>query len=166
MSDRVLFAFDGTWNEPSALELSGRKARPEFGDPLDHLRDTTETNVLRFQRMYGDDRSLYISGVGTRYGTPGRILGGATGAGAQARIRQAYVTLCQQWEKGDHEVDVVGFSRGAALAIHFCNVARFSHSRISPSCRRTFQVGCVSGVLLARNSPWSVSRWLRFTVNT
>jgi hypothetical protein len=32
-----------------------------------------------------------------------------------------YDELCENWEEGDHQIDIIGFSRGAALAVHFAN---------------------------------------------
>ena len=118
----MLIAFDGTWNRPIDKGADASGYRPEFGASLDHLRDTQDSNVVRFQRLYGDDRSLYIPGVGTRYGLAGKGLGGFSGAGARSRIRQAYRAVCARWLDGDHHIDVIGFSRGAALAVHFANV--------------------------------------------
>lgn len=104
----ALYAFNGTWN----------KDEP---DP------TMDTNVIKFVEIYNrsadpDDHSEIIDGVGTRYSTFGKMAGGITGAGGQKRIQEMYVQACENYENGDKEIDVIGFSRGAALAVHFCNV--------------------------------------------
>ena len=56
----ALYAFDGTWNE-------------DDGNPgVD--AGNSETNVVKFREAY-DGNLHYIEGVGTRFGTIGRILG-------------------------------------------------------------------------------------------
>ncbi len=98
----ALYAFDGTWNK----------------DEVDELDDT---NVVRFREVYAGADYEYLAGVGTRFGAIGRALGGILGAGGRSRIREMYETLCGNWQKGDREIDIIGFSRGAALAVHFAN---------------------------------------------
>jgi len=60
--------------------------------------------------------------VGTRYGALGRFLGGIFGTGGKTRIEEMYEKLVTNWLQGDEEIDIIGFSRGAALAVHFSNV--------------------------------------------
>lgn len=98
----ALYAFDGTWNEDEP-------------DPSD------DTNVLRFKRAY-QGHAEYIEGVGTRFGAIGRVLGGVFGAGGKSRVHEMYEQLVKNWQAGDDEIDIIGFSRGAALAVHFSNV--------------------------------------------
>ena len=98
----TLYAFDGTWNRE---------------DPV--LIETT--NVVRFRDRY-DGHCEYLSGVGTRFGALGLALGGAFGAGGQTRIEEMYASLVANWKRGDQVIDIIGFSRGAALAVHFSNV--------------------------------------------
>ena len=101
----ALYAFDGTWNEGEA-EL-------EF-----------DTNVKKFVEAYrGNGKTAeYIEGVGTRFGAVGRALGGVFGLGGRTRIEEMYEKLEANWNGGDQEIDIIGFSRGAALAVHFANV--------------------------------------------
>lgn len=101
----ALYAFDGTWNR--------ERNAGEYGK---------NTNVVKFHRAYSDTGNFYTKGVGTRLGLIGKIVGGAIGAGGKKRIRQAYDELCQNYVDGDTMIDIVGFSRGAALALHFANV--------------------------------------------
>jgi uncharacterized protein (DUF2235 family) len=108
----ALYAFDGTGNED----------RP--GEDLD-------SNVLEFFRAYiplGNDDpgqplgSLYLKGIGTRAKTfVGEGLAEAFGIGGHKRVRQALDRLENNCEAGDTVIDVIGFSRGAALAISFAN---------------------------------------------
>ena len=46
-----------------------------------------------------------------------------------------YRRLCERYHSGDTAVDVVGFSRGAALAVHFANVLH-AHGIRNPKGRR------------------------------
>ncbi|MEM7247388.1 MAG: DUF2235 domain-containing protein [Acidobacteriota bacterium] len=98
----ALYAFDGTWNE-------------------DEEKATEDSNVIRFRDLY-EGPVEYRAGVGTRFGHLGRVLGGLFGVGGRSRIEEMYDALRENWSRGDQVVDVVGFSRGSALAIHFCNV--------------------------------------------
>ena len=97
----ALYAFDGTSRE----------------DDVDDARDT---NVVRFARAYRG-RRIYRSGVGTRFGAVGRVLGGWMGLGLHQRVAEALDALKVNFDQGDRVIDVVGFSRGAAAAVHFTN---------------------------------------------
>jgi len=97
----ALYAFDGTWNS-------------------DKPGSQHDTNVLWFRRAYTGE-CFYREGVGTRFGPFGQVLGGITGAGGHTRIHEALQQLAQHIESGDTVIDVVGFSRGAALALDFAN---------------------------------------------
>jgi uncharacterized protein (DUF2235 family) len=96
-----LYAFDGTG---------------QIDDELD-LRDT---NVVRFRDAYKGHK-YYQTGVGTRLGLIGRIIGGITGAGGRTRVRESLSALDENMKKGDRIIDIIGFSRGAAIAVHFAN---------------------------------------------
>jgi uncharacterized protein (DUF2235 family) len=114
----ALYAFDGTWNEAHDAGEYGRN-----------------TNVVKFLRAYGgvkdllqsgdhepdEDAGHYTKGIGTRHGTVGKLLGGAFGVGGRRRISRASEQLRRRFAAGDTTVDIIGFSRGAALAIHFAN---------------------------------------------
>ena len=109
----ALYAFDGTGNE-------------------DQERDELDSNVVAFFNAYVDpnknadpdkkEGSLYLKGIGTRAHTVfGRNPAEAFGIGGHRRIRQALERLENNLEAGDEIVDVVGFSRGAALSMSFTN---------------------------------------------
>ena len=98
----ALYAFDGTL---------------DFDQELDGL----DTNVVRFKELYNGDTEAYLEGVGTRHGVLGKALGGVFGFGGRARINEMYDLLCEKYKNGDKQIDIVGFSRGAALALHFAN---------------------------------------------
>ena len=99
----ALYAFDGTWNS-------------------DEVADIEDTNVVRFKELYIGNNAEYLEGVGTRFGKIGKLVGGLFGAGGRTRIDEMYDELCENWEKGDTVIDIIGFSRGAALAVHFANL--------------------------------------------
>jgi uncharacterized protein (DUF2235 family) len=98
----ALYAFDGTWQ-------------------MDAADVAQDTNVVLFRNAYTDGPVTYLPGVGTRCGWLGKLAGGITGAGGHWRVSQALKAFEQQWAAGDRVVDVVGFSRGSALALHFAN---------------------------------------------
>lgn len=97
----ALYAFDGTWN-------------------VDDEDDNKDSNVVKFNELYVGN-SHYLAGVGTRLGAIGRVAGGLFGVGGRTRIEEMSESLRGFWEAGDHHVDIIGFSRGAALAVHFAN---------------------------------------------
>lgn len=99
----ALYAFDGTWNEDDA-------------DVPDKA-----TNVVRLRDAY-DGPVEYREGVGTRFGALGHVIGGLFGAGGRSRIEEMYDAAKANWARGDRVIDIIGFSRGAALAVHFANI--------------------------------------------
>jgi hypothetical protein len=111
----ALYAFDGTWNKPDT-----------DSDGIDE-----NTNVFNFLSFYApgdadarDKLEEYETGVGTRHGAPGRIVGGFFGAGGRERVHEMVDSFAANWKRNgpeDRTVDIIGFSRGAALALHFAN---------------------------------------------
>jgi hypothetical protein len=104
-----LYAFDGTWNEKKT------------DDDLKYKN----TNVCRFHDAYQKNTGrseFYVEGVGTRYDILGKIIGGVFGAGVLPRLHEAYDHLCKAWASGDQVIDIVGFSRGAAICLDFCHL--------------------------------------------
>lgn len=104
----ALYAFDGTGNED----------------------EEHDTNVLEFFRgVVGKDPDyesdigpLYLPGVGTGTGhRVRRLFEKAFGKGGHDRIGLAFDRLQRNLAAGDGEIDIVGFSRGAALAVSFAN---------------------------------------------
>jgi uncharacterized protein (DUF2235 family) len=119
----ALYAFDGTGSD----DIGGNK----------------DSNVLEFFRAYDGGRrnddpslpigSLYLKGIGTRARSfVGTRPPEAFGIGGHRRVRQALDRLENNFEAGDAIVDVVGFSRGAALAVSFANelAGKFPHISI------------------------------------
>src|SRR5262245_58473244 len=101
----ALYAFDGTWNSATLN---------------DDVEQENETNVANFYEAYRDQK-WYVSGPGTRAGKVGKAVGGTFGAGSFERVNEAYNELCKKFAAGDTAIDIVGFSRGAALALDFAN---------------------------------------------
>ncbi len=107
-----LVAFDGTGNNKDAE-----------GD--------APTNVRRLWEAYRA-KSLYLRGVGSSDVFGWRVIenagGGYSGAGGQARVEKAWSKIVEHYrnlsdmEVDDDPLDVIGFSRGAALARQFANV--------------------------------------------
>ena len=109
----ALYAFDGTGNE-------------------DQEDDARDSNVVDFFSAYIDPKknddpkkelgSLYLKGIGRRAQTfVGKGLAEAFGIGGHQRVRQAMERLENNLDAGDTAVDIVGFSRGAAIAMSFAN---------------------------------------------
>lgn len=98
----ALYAFDGTWQQ-------------------DEVDPDKNTNVVCFRNAYAHGEIFYEPGVGTRGGWFGRIAGAVTGAGGKRRVKEALAAFRRIQLAGDKKVDIVGFSRGAALALHFAN---------------------------------------------
>jgi uncharacterized protein (DUF2235 family) len=106
----ALYAFNGTWNSEKT-DVESTTADESMGN----------TNVVKFKAAYQGANGYYTNGVGTRFGFTGRFVGGAFGIGGLDRINDALDHLRKRLAAGDREIDIVGFSRGAALAIAFAN---------------------------------------------
>jgi uncharacterized protein (DUF2235 family) len=110
----ALYAFDGTGQDDS-----------DAGTDQQAVANTT--NVWKFYSAYDANvrpkgiSSIYIPGVGTRFGAIGKVVGGALGAGWLDRIKSTYDSLCGAYASGDRDIDIIGFSRGAAIALDFAN---------------------------------------------
>ncbi len=103
---RIVICFDGTWNTPADENLPDEQQ--------------VETNVRRFFESVHDtgadgirQEKWYDQGVGTHWFD--RFAGGATGAGLDFNIVEAYGVLAEMYEDAD-EIYVLGFSRGAYTA--------------------------------------------------
>lgn len=98
----ALYAFDGTWQK-------------------DEIDDEKDTNVCRFLSAYNEPgvANHYAAGVGTKWGAIGKIFGVAFGIGGWDRVNKAKAHLEKNWKS--EPLVIVGFSRGAALALDFAN---------------------------------------------
>jgi uncharacterized protein (DUF2235 family) len=110
----ALYAFDGTKDDDSNAATTWEAV-------------AADTNVYRFYSAYTgyarsmDIQTAYVPGVGTRFGVIGRLAGGAWGVGWLPRVNETYDALCKNYVAGDHDIDVIGFSRGSAIALDFVN---------------------------------------------
>jgi len=123
----TLFALDGTSNRLSGgpgkwthvAYMAVARSRTLL-PPRGAMSPTADT-----LQVQGDD-VMYQRGVGS--GTAlDRLFGGATGWGAKARVRRAYQKICKNYANPnasaeDLTIDIIGFSRGAATALHLANV--------------------------------------------
>jgi RHS repeat-associated protein len=82
-------------------------------------RYETWTHVSILHRSYSGI-AHYREGVGSRWYSS--VLGGATGAGGTVRLDDMYRLLVETYKKGDKDIDIIGFSRGASLAREFANM--------------------------------------------
>jgi uncharacterized protein (DUF2235 family) len=109
----ALYAFDGTGDQ-------------------DEEDATLDSNVVDFFTAYQDEDknadpdqdfgSLYLKGIGRLAKTfIGSSLAEAFGIGGHRRVEQAMRRLKNNRKRGDRMVDIVGFSRGAAIAMSFAN---------------------------------------------
>jgi uncharacterized protein (DUF2235 family) len=106
----ALYAFDGTGNEDEDFDSNALEFFRAFRDPL---RNHDPTEPLG---------SLYLKGIGTRARTrTGELLAQKWGLGGHRRVREALDRLENNQEAGDTQIHIVGFSRGAALALSFAN---------------------------------------------
>ena len=99
----ALYAFDGTGNE----------------DEEDNEEDTN-VRIMSTSGAY-DGKPHYYKGVGTKFGLLGKFFGGVLGLGGRSRISKALKDLDRNFAAGDKTIDIIGFSRGAAMALHFAN---------------------------------------------
>ena len=107
MVTRLVLCFDGTWDRPSSTANPAQRV---------------ETNVVRFydsvlngtQSDGSVQKKWYDTGVGTDWWDS--ISGGVFGFGLDEKIRDGYRFLVQNYpdpDQGDHELFILGFSRGA-----------------------------------------------------
>lgn len=96
-TQRLIFLFDGTWNDPQDRTNVYRLAR----DIHDH-----DSHAVR-------QRFFYEPGVGTRPWE--RLLGGAFGIGLSRNLQNGYDWLVRHYVEDTH-VFIFGFSRGAYTA--------------------------------------------------
>lgn len=77
------------------------------------------------ERYLGQSEKIYIDGVGSQQrSTPGALIERGTGSGSQNRIEQAYDAVVAFYNKNqgfDVDVNLIGFSRGAAQARALAN---------------------------------------------
>ena len=108
----ALYAFDGTGNE--VHDVPGKNSN------VHKLRKVYEKNY----QPVGRSECIYQEGVGTRWSFLGMFFGSIFGAGGGKRLKRAHKQCEKNFDHGDEVIDIIGFSRGAALAIEFANMVR------------------------------------------
>lgn len=160
---RIGVFFDGTgnnrFNSPQALEgRSGERQRSSYANAL--------TNVALLYELYPsaapvDDGQpvtgrLYVEGIGTTQGQADSLWSQATGRGCTGvaeRVEQASQALAEQVKQHAQasgarqavslQVDLFGFSRGAAAARHLANdLHRGQHSRLARTLLEQAGIDC------------------------
>jgi len=103
---RLITCTDGTWDKP--------------GDKLNE--EALDSNVCLLYNAIADvdqneikQLKVYDTGVGTGYTIKDKLAGGITGEGLDKKIKDVYIFLMLNYEKGDH-IYLFGFSRGAYTA--------------------------------------------------
>ena len=147
----ALYAFDGTgdrwnpgtrWNVSDLNSLSADERR-ELLATITHTAKTQSkrflTNVVFFYKEYAASgmQAEYFPGVGsgawfeTKTGkTLDFIFGGAFGIGAQGIVNQAFQRLRRNFSRGDRVIDIIGYSRGAAIARMFADRVARDYSKL------------------------------------
>jgi uncharacterized protein (DUF2235 family) len=129
----ALYAFDGTWNrEHTGADYNANSNVVKFAQRYDAAKAVYQKKGDE-NHIVEDRDTGYISGPGTRHHVAGMIFGGLAGFGGRTRVREAIARARRKIAEGDTIVDVVGFSRGAAIALHFVN--ELSELRPAPRVR-------------------------------
>jgi len=105
-----LFAIDGTWRD-------------------DEGKTDNVSNVCDFYMRSTEEPKKYSGGPGSKRGPIGFINGGMTGAGSAGIANDVYADACAAYCTGQCEINLVGWSRGAVIAV---NVADMLNSRGCP----------------------------------
>ena len=119
----ALYAFDGTgdrWDQTSEITPEAKTKKGRY-----------LTNVVFFYKEYVKSyktdieadkvHAEYFPGVGSSGKTLDFIFGGAFGIGALGIVNRAFRRLKANFSKGDNVIDIVGYSRGAAIARVFAD---------------------------------------------
>lgn len=93
-----LYAIDGTWFDVDAKT-----------DPY--------SNVSNFRQNSKEEPKYYYGGPGATAGPVGSLNGGAFGAGGNAIANDVYKQACEDFCKGHCKINLVGWSRGAVIAM-------------------------------------------------
>jgi Uncharacterized alpha/beta hydrolase domain (DUF2235) len=148
----ALYAFDGTgehWNPGAFWNLNNLRKFDERQkhDLLKTIKPDSKTdkdryltNVVFFYKEYVKSglHAEYFPGVGsgasfkTKTGiTLDFIFGGAFGFGAQGIVNKAFKRLKENFELGDKVIDIVGYSRGAAISCMFADKIFRDYKKLS-----------------------------------
>jgi uncharacterized protein (DUF2235 family) len=84
-------------------------------------RDQSHVGIL--YSIYNGNK-WYEKGVGSTWDGPldNPWVGGFAGSGGATRLESMYQKFLEYYGGGDHDIDIIGFSRGSALAREFANM--------------------------------------------
>ncbi len=121
----ALYAFDGTkdrWDGQSPITPTAKTANDRY-----------LSNVVLFYQAYAQSGlpAHYFPGVGSTMGLLDRIFGVAFGAGALGIVNKAFRQLQKNFRAGDRTIDIVGYSRGAAIARIFADKTFREYAKLS-----------------------------------
>lgn len=138
----ALYAFDGTgdrWNPGNRWNLKALRKlndvqKNELLNTITPEAKTDKgrylTNVVFFYKEYVKSglHAEYFPGVGSGawfVTQTGKMLdfifGGAFGIGALGIVKDAFEKLKKNFKEGDYDIDIIGYSRGAAIARMFAD---------------------------------------------
>lgn len=111
----ALYAFDGTgdsWDQKSPITPTAKTKNERY-----------LTNVVFFYKEYMESgmHAEYFPGIGSSRRIGDRIFGVTFGFGALGIVNDAFSKLKKNYKRGDQVIDIVGYSRGAALARTFAD---------------------------------------------
>jgi uncharacterized protein (DUF2235 family) len=112
---RIITCSDGTWNKPGE-EDNGQMTQTNVQKIFELIHKTDVTNNIIQIKFYDE-------GVGSEGNSIQKIMGGATGAGLDEKILDAYKFIVWNFEEGD-ELYLFGFSRGAYTARSLAGLIR------------------------------------------
>ena len=138
MAKKLVIFCDGTWNKPETLihkdgflkrarRWTVNKVKSAFGkgnplSPPSPQPVTAVTNVVKLMRAVlktnaGTPQvSQYVRGLGTDGLWVSRALGAASGWGISRAITETYTFIVNNFEQGQDDIFLFGFSRGAYTA--------------------------------------------------
>jgi len=126
----ALYAFDGTGDKWTSDVPINDTQKAKNGRYL--------SNVVLLYKHYLDAglTGFYYAGVGSKRNPFDRALGGLLGFGAQGRARAAFRQAQKQFQANDREIDVIGYSRGAAIARIFADKIYREYYKLKDSSGR------------------------------
>lgn len=124
----ALYAFDGTkdrWDPTTPITLTAKTKNNRY-----------LTNVVIFYDVYRKSGipAEYFPGVGSSRNPLDQFFGLNFGLGARGIVNRAFQKLQANYRQGDTTIDIVGYSRGAAIARMFADrVFKYYEKLIDPS---------------------------------
>jgi len=116
----ALYAFDGTgdaWDGKSEITPTQKTRHGKYFLSKKIVRGRYLTNIVLFYKYYSDSETKYYHrGVGTALNLINYLFGGIFGFGARGRAKSAFKKLQRSYASGDEDIDIVAYSRGAAIA--------------------------------------------------